>query len=49
MTTPQNELYNLPYDVKQIVRMFESEKDDGTGEAENSIFDNVKELYIICQ
>jgi hypothetical protein len=46
MTTPQNELYNLSYNVKQLVRMFESEKDDDTGEVENSIFDNVKQLYI---
>lgn len=43
MTTPQNELYNLSYNVKQLVSMFETE-----GE-ENSIFDNVKQLYMTVQ
>ena len=43
MTTPQNELYNLSYKVKSLMELFE------TNEDEQSIFDNVKQLYTTVQ
>lgn len=45
MSTPQNELHNLSYQIQQLVLMFQTENNDETGEKENSIFDNVKQLY----
>lgn len=40
MSTPQNELYKLSNNVRALTELFETEDD------ENSIFDNVKLLYL---
>jgi hypothetical protein len=42
MTTPQNELYNLSYKIKELHSLFKVEED----EVGLSIFDSVKQLYI---
>ena len=39
MTTPQNELYNLSYQVSRLREMF------GVADDEQDIFDNVKDIH----
>jgi|GEM_PF-3205507 hypothetical protein len=41
MTTPQNELYNISYNLKCLMKLFETE------ENEQDLFENVKQLLEI--